>query len=134
MTIFDIVTLISKDKSDYSYKFENPEDNDDLQFVKQYNQFMINRILACNTDLIYLSVVADNLDVPDNLHYLFWHNIINKKFRFFRYPKKQSEDNSNVELISNYYNVSKEKAIELLELLDKEQVNDIKKTYNYGKR
>lgn len=133
MNIFDIVNIISKDKNDYSYKFENPEDEDDLEFVKQYNQFMVNRILSCNNEMVYLAVVADNLNVPDHLHYLFWHYMIDKKFRFFRYPKKENK-NENIEVISNYYNVSNEKAIEMLELLDDKQLDDIKKTYVFGKR
>lgn len=128
MTVFDIVNLISKDKTDHSSRFDT-----DPEFRGQYNQFMINRILACAPDLIYLAEVANNLDVDDKTHYLFWHNIIEKRFRFFKYPKKKNENLDDIKLISQYYYVSLDEAGNIAELLDKKQIQNISKTYDYGK-
>lgn len=130
MNIFDIATFISKEKCDISYKFK-----EDPQFIAQYNQFMLNRILSCDINFVYLAVIADKLNVSDEIHYIFWHNVVEKKFRFFRYPKKNNDNNiDDIKVISNYYNVSFEKATELIELLTKNEIDCIKKTYIHGKR
>jgi len=128
MTVFDIANIISKDKTDHSSRFDT-----DPEFRGQYNQYMLNRILACAPDLIYLAEVANNLNVDDKTHYLFWHNIIEKKFRFFKYPKKKNENLDDIKLLSHYYNVSIDEATIIAELLTKEQVKNISKTYDYGK-
>lgn len=128
MTVFDIVNLISKEKRDISDKFDN-----DPEFRKQYNQFMINRILGSSNDLIYLAEVADKLHVDNKTHYLFWHNIINKKFRYIKYAKKDNENYDDLKLVSGYYNVTYEQANDILGLLDKEQIKNIRETYKHGK-
>ena len=124
--IFDIVNHISSNKNDIS-------DQIGVELRNIYGQFMVNRILSCSPDTLYLADVANELDVKDEVHYLFWHNVINKRKRYFKYPKNKKTDNDNVNLISKYYNVSKEKATEMVELLSEEQMKYIAESYLNGK-
>jgi len=125
MNIFDISKNISNGKQEIP---DSPE------FHKVYSQFMINRIMSCSPDLIFLANEANKIkNISNQIHYAYWFNVVHKKNRYFKYPKVEKEDKETLDIIGNYYNVPEDKARELLCLLSKENIDNIKKTYISGK-
>lgn len=125
-TIFDVAKNISQDKNDIS---EEPE------FSKLYSQFMINRIMSCSPDLVFLANEANKFKgLSDKTHYDFWNNVVFKKKRYFKYPKAEKQDKDTIEMLMDYFNESEEKTMELIEILSTQQIVEIKKTYVSGKQ
>jgi hypothetical protein len=64
------------------------------------------------------------------LQYDFYYNAV-RKGRRFGFPKKV-EDPPNLELVQTYYQYSREKALQALEILTPEQLAQIKTTLDKG--
>lgn len=96
-----------------------------------YVPFVVNRGLSYFTDTILfaneLNKVA-NTDKKLQYHYLI--NSITPRKRFSKWAKKH--DDSDVEVVMNYYNYSYEKATQALSLLTKQQLASIKNKNNKG--
>ena len=125
-TIFDLANHISSNKDDISDKIQ-------LELRNMYSQFMINRIFSCSPDTLFIADLANKLDVNDTTHCLFLNNFVSKRKRYFNYPKTKKENYDKLNMVSKYYNVSLEKANELLELLSNEQIKSIEDSYVFGK-
>ena len=98
-----------------------------------YNSFIINRSLSYFPDTVGLANVMNQYHHTDNkLQYHFLINIIRKRKRFSRWNKV--DQNSDIEVIKQYYGYSNEKAKQVLSLLSPEQIIIIKKKVNKGGR
>lgn len=98
-----------------------------------YSPFMVNRGLSYFPDTIFFANMMNeypNLDYK--LQFDFLLNIISKRKRFAKWSKADKIE--NVELLSQYYNVSFRKAEDMLAILDDEQVEIIKSKLNRGGR
>lgn len=121
MNPFDVAKNISQDKVE-------------IELESDYTQFMINRIMSCSTDLVYLANEANKFVSVDNkTHYNFWFNVVHKKKRYFKYPKQEKFDFSVVDKIKDYYSMNQEQALECLNILSEEQVKYILESYKHGK-
>ena len=123
-SVFDIANNISNEKKDIS---------NELEFHKLYNQFMINRIMSCSPDLVYLANEANKFkNISSECHYNLWTNVVHKKKRYFKYPKVDKQDKETIEVLMDYFNESEEKVLEIINILTPKQISDIKKTYIRG--
>ena len=96
-----------------------------------YVPFVVNRGLSYFTDTIMRANELNqfaNVDKKLQYHYLI--NSITPRKRFSKWAKKH--DDSDVELVMNYYNYSYEKATQALSLLTKQQLASIKNKNNKG--
>ena len=100
---------------------------------KAYISFTINRSLSYFPDTVQFANVMNQYHHLDKkLQYHFLINIIRKRKRFSKWIKKQEQ--SDIEVIKQYYGYSDEKAQQVSSLLSPEQLLDLKKKVSKGGR
>ena len=99
---------------------------------KEYKPYVMNRMVAQYRDLI---MFADEMNRATNLsneeQYLFYKMLIPKKKRRTLWPTKKK--NEDLEVIMEYYGVSRMKAEDYLKILSDDQIENIKDVFNRGK-
>ena len=110
---------------------KNDLQDEDPTAIKQYSPYIINRCLSGFIDTImYANEMNINNHLDGRLQYLYYLNTIRKKKRFSPWLKKDKIN--DIELIKQYYGYSNEKAKSALSLLNKEQINLIRKKLDTG--
>jgi len=101
---------------------------------KAYNPFMVNRGLSYFHDTVLMANEMNRYhQIDKRLQFDFLINIVRKKKRFSKWLKP--EENSEIEVIKEYYGYSNEKARQIHSLLSSDQINELKKkVYKGGKR
>src|SRR5210317_2177720 len=125
MKPFEYVNAINMTKKDIMV--------DDLA-EKAYNPFIINRSLSYFNDTVLMANEMNiNHHLDNRLQFDFFINIVRKRKRFSKWFKPESV--SDVEVVKEYYGYSNEKARQILTLLTKEQIEQLKKkVYKGGTR
>jgi len=122
MTPFDFLHAINTTKKDIMV--------DDIA-EKQYVPFVVNRSLSYFPDTVLLANEMNSRAHLDNrLQFHFLLNIIRKRKRFSKWAKPIQE--SDFEFVKEYYGYSNEKARQALTLLNKEQIDVLKKKVYKG--
>lgn len=115
--------------SSASYK---KEDFDDADF-NDYKPYVMNRMVAQYRDLV---MFAEEMNRATNLtneeQYLFYKLLIPKKKRRTLWPSKRK--NEDLEVIMEYYGVSRMKAEDYLKILNDDQISNIKSILNAGRK
>jgi len=128
MNPFDFLNSINHTKQDLM-----EEDNGSKDIENRYNSFLINRSLSYFSDTVAFANIVNRYRHLDNkLQYHFLINIIRKRKRFSKWIKKQQQ--SDIEVIKQYYGYSNEKARQVLSLLSPEQVAILTKKVSKGGR
>ena len=124
-TIWDILEDITYNKKNNIITEENSD--------KLYQAYLINRALILNGDT-YKAANEMNVrhHLPKILQKLFFINILKKRKRFNKWPKRVKVD--NVELVMEYYGYSYEKAKQVMDLLDDKQIEYLKRKVDKGGR
>lgn len=121
---FDFVNAINSSKKNIM--------TDDID-EKQYNSFMVNRSLSYFQDTVLMANEMNiNHHLDNRLQFDFFINIVRKRKRFSKWFKPEST--SDVEVVKTYYGYSNEKARQVLTLLTKEQLEELKKKVYKGGR
>ena len=118
MTPFDFSNDISHNKN-YLITTEHTE--------KEYAPFVVNRALSLFPDTLFHvneMNLHHHIDAKMQHDYLFYS--IRKKKRFSKWPWKKV-DISDLDLICQYYKYNRTKAKEVLLILTKDQLEDIRK-------
>jgi len=124
VNLFDFLKSVSETKEEL-FDWET--------FEKDYPPFMINRFLAAAQDTIFYANTMSYLShLPKKLQYAFLLYGIDKKKRYFQYTGKGEGSANDLKNTTKYYNCSKEQAMEYLELLTDEQIQNINNFF--GKR
>lgn len=101
---------------------------------KEYSPYMINRGLSLFPDtVLFANEMNRHPDLPKKWNYEFYINSITTRKRFSKWPKKIKES-EDLELVSNFFKCSYEKSRSILPLLDKPQLNEIRKLMDVGGR
>ena len=125
LNLFDCLNAITFLKEDLT-------DRDD--FDKVYNQFMINKFLAMVPEYCELAKQLTVRRLSNKDHFLLLLRFLPKKKIYFNYQKKErGVDYEEVNIVQRYYQVSYNKACEIVRLLTEEQIENIKKSFG-GKR
>ena len=102
--------------------------------LKKFNSFMFCRWLSGTFDTLKIAQCINlNYNIPDELQLKLAQYALNGKKRFIPFPKalKMNEEyENNLKYISEYYNVSIDKAKMYLELMSKEEFEYIKYQIN----
>ena len=125
MNPFDYLNAINTTKRDVMV--------DDIT-EKAYNSFMVNRSLSYFPDTV-LAANEMNIhhQVDSRLQFDFLINIIRKRKRFSKWDKKKN--NSDVEVIKEYYGYNEEKALQVLNIISTDQLSELhKKVYKGGRK
>lgn len=102
--------------------------------VKEYSPFAVNRALAQNIDTIMFAAEANKRPkLSKEMHYAFLMTSIKKKKRYGKWAKKIVDENQEqIQLISDYYGMSFEKARRSFECLTAEQLSSMKENMSRG--
>ena len=124
MNPFDYLTAINQTKQNVMV--------DDLT-EKDYNPFMVNRGLSYFPDTVLLANEMNRCHHVDNrLQFDFLINTIRKQKRFSKWMKPDAIE--ALDAIKEYYGYSNEKARQVLRVLTKNQIDELKlKVYKGGK-
>ena len=105
----------------------------DISFDEDYQPFLINRSLSYFPDTVQIANEINILHyVPKKWQFSFYLNIVAKKKRYSNKKWAKRSKDSNEPFIVEYYNVSSQKAREILSLLTKDQIEIIKLKFYKG--
>ena len=123
MDLFKEIVPSLLEKNNYLY---------DESDSSSYNPFIVNRALSAHIDCIpYISEINLYKDVPKRIHYDYLFYSIRKYKRQYQKWVKPTEYD-NIDIIMEYYNFSKEKALEVLGILTSEQIDHMKQSLEKG--
>jgi hypothetical protein len=126
MTPFDYINAICDNKNKDLIK--------EPQAEKDYKAFIINRGLAYFHDTV---LQANNMNIhhgiPKDWQFSYLLNSITKKKRFSKWAEKHKKTD-DLEMIMQYYDYSKRKAMAVLDILTEEQLTMIKQKFEKGGR
>lgn len=126
MSPFDFVNSINFTKKDLM----NGSENDELS-EKAYVPFIVNKSLSYFPDTVLYSNEINTLSHIDNkLQYHYLLNSVRPSKRFAKWVKKQEE--SDLENVKTYYNLSNEKAEQAITILSRQQLDYIKQKLEKG--
>lgn len=120
MNPFDFVNSINSTKQNMMRNTENDE-----LAERGYNPFMTNRALSYHNDTIGLANEMNmRHEIDSVMQYEFLLNTVRSKKRYAKWHKK--ENDSDLELIKEFYNYSDTKALQALNVLSDKQLEQIK--------
>lgn len=121
---------MSKNPFDFVKSINNKQYIDDLT---GYNPFLTNRAFAQHIDTILLAEeMNQSHTLGPELQYDFYYYSVRKGNRF-GFPRKQ-EDPPNLDHIMEYFQCSRQKALESLRVLSLNDISDIISKLNKGGR
>ena len=98
-----------------------------------YNPFLTNRSFAMHMDTIMLAEKMNQYHkLGPELQYDFYYHAVRKGKRFGFPPKPPEVE--NLEIVMEYFQYSKQKALEALQLLTTTDINNMRKTMDKGGR
>lgn len=118
MNPFDYINSINYTKEDLMV---------DEVSAKAYNAFIINRGLSYFPDtVLFANEMNINNHLQGRMQYDYLLSTVRKNKRWSKWNKKlESED---VNAVREYYQCNYDRALEILSILTKEQIEDIKKS------
>ena len=119
---------------DYLYSINQSKKNildDDLDAEHGYPPYIINRCLSSFTDtILFANEMNKNSHLPKKMQYDFFINSVKPRKRFSPWARKDSID--YLELVKEYYGYNDDKALQALRILNKDQLDTIKKALSKG--
>jgi hypothetical protein len=104
---------------------------DDPTLIKNYPSYIINKCLSAHIDcILYANEMNMYHQLDKDMQYTFYLNTIRKRKRFSPWIRK--EKISDLECVKSYYGYSNEKASQALKILNRTQLNFIKKKLDIG--
>jgi hypothetical protein len=102
-----------------------------LDLIKDYPPYIVNRCLSGHIDcILFANEINMNHHLDKDMQYSFYLNSLRKKKRFSPWIRKDKI--KDLECIKKYYGYSNEKASQALKILNKEQLDFIKKRLETG--
>jgi hypothetical protein len=96
-----------------------------------YPAFIINKCLAGHIDaVLYANQLNINNHLDNRLQYDFLINTLKPRKRFSPWVKNQTLE--DLEIVKEYYGYNRDKALEALKILNKDQIQDIKRRLYKG--
>ena len=103
-------------------------DTDDEFVEKGYTPYVINRCLSYFPDTIFHVNEMNTLcNIDKKFHFDYLRNSLRKRKRFSKWLKTEKID--EIEIIKRHYNYSYKRAKEVMSLLSKEEIEEIKSLY-----
>ena len=130
MTLFDWLNQILLHK-------KNWEDFDESE-QKTFNTFMINRFLSMSSDFVEAVNICQEhtYQMKDKDVYNLYKHLFPKQKKFLRYikGKKDKFPKKLLSFLSNHFEVSQREVTDYLDILNKEQIEEICKHYGKNKK
>jgi hypothetical protein len=104
---------------------------EDPSVTKEYPPFIINKCLSGFVDTVLYANEMNRYHFLDkDLQYSFLLNSVRKRKRFSPWLRKDKIE--DLESVKSYYGYSNEKALQVLEILSRQQIDFIKKKLDIG--
>ena len=133
-TLFDHINAIYQEqKKDYFQKLDDGE-------KRTYSNYMVNRFLSMNIHQLPLVNEIQKYNIPSEMHYLFYATTIPRGKQYNKYVKAAKETKYEewlVELVAKHYFVTKDHAIEYLDIYydrDKDGLRKLCEKYGIDKK
>lgn len=124
MSFFDFLNSINDTKKDLL--------KEDPLSEKDYIPFMVNRGLSYFPDtILFANEMNGCAHTPKNWQYDFYRIGISKKKRFSKWHKKD-QNSEDLMLVMKEYNYSSEKAARALEILNEDQLKNLREKFYTG--
>ena len=121
MNPFDFVKSITYTKKDIMNDLNESE----------YESYLVNRALSYHQDcLLYANEMNRRFELSVRLQYHYLLNTIRKRKRFAKWIKPEKIDDLNI--VMEYYQVSRAKAEEYLNILSENNIAVLRKKMNKG--
>ena len=105
--------------------------DEDPSLEKEYSPYIVNRIYSGHLDAIMFANEMNQYHfLPKKMQYDFFLNTLRPKKRFSPWLRKDKI--KDLELVKRYYGYSNEKALQVLKILTKQQLNFIKSKFEIG--
>ena len=105
-------------------------DMNEAEYIK--NMFLINRSLSMSPDTImYSNDMNYYYDLDGVLQYDYFINSIRKKKRYNKWAKA-NKTSSKLDIIKKYYGYNEQRAVEVMSILSKENIDFITAKMNKG--
>ena len=119
--------------NDINHQKQDLMNSDDEFWEKRYPAYIVNKALSAFPEcILFVNEVNKMHHLDKRLQFQFFLNSIRPKKRFSKWLR--SSKIKNLEYIKEYYGYSNEKARQALDILNDEQIEEIKKTINRGGR
>ena len=121
MNPFDFVKSITYTKQDIMHDLNESE----------YEPFLTNRSLAYYQDcILYANEMNRRFEISNRLQYHYLLNTIRKRKRFAKWIKPEKID--DLKIVMEYYQVSRAKAEEYLNIISENDIAILRKKMNKG--
>ena len=98
--------------------------------LEDYSAFIVNKAMSGYVDCImYAKEINLYSNLSSRMNYDFYYHSIKKSKRYAEWYKNNDETIQN---IVDYFNISRTKATEVLDILTEEDLKKIKKSLTYG--
>jgi hypothetical protein len=109
--------------NEISYGKNNIIVDDDTE--RQYEPFVVNKGLSQSRDAVqYMNYMNCRPHIPKKAQFLFLLNIIPKRKRYDKWAK--AEENPDLDMVMEFYNYSREKALSIMKILSSDDLLYIK--------
>jgi hypothetical protein len=122
LNLFDHLENITQHKTDFDIHNDEQE--------RSYNKYMINRFISmCDIYIPFVNEI-NMYDVPKDVHYNFYKNLIPKRKQYFKYIKGKKElDEDDREKICKFYKCGNKELDHHLRILTEKQIQHILDIY-----
>lgn len=127
ITVGEFLTAINFSKVDIVRESDNP----DLE-IQHYPPFVINKCLSHNFDSAQLANILNKSPNLDRLLQYDFLRLTLSKGKRYGSAKASKETTENLELVMEYYNYNKQKALGALKCLSKDDLEIIKQKMDKG--
>lgn len=98
--------------------------------LEDYSSFIVNKAMSGYLDCImYAKEINLYPDLNSRMNYDFYYHSIKKAKRYAEWYKNNDE---TIQELVEYFNISKSKALEIIDILTDDDLKNIKKSLTYG--
>ncbi len=123
---------------DYLTIYKKPWNDLTDEEKKLFNVFFIHRLLSFSEDLIELvNYVQIHSNIPKDIAYNMWLNILPNKKLYFNFIKKSKKNNSNenlVSFLSDFFQISTKEIVEYIPLIPKKDLELLLSNNGFDKK
>jgi hypothetical protein len=126
LSIFDILAAASINKTDLNF--------DDDEVKKAYDQYMINRWLSMDEDLIFLAeMLTTSHQLTDKDHFNMIKAALPREKFYIKYMKRKKDlTEKEKRYIAHYFEIGLKEAEDYISQMEEEDITEILDTYVYG--
>jgi hypothetical protein len=104
---------------------------EDPSIAKEYAPYIINKCLSSQIDcILFVNEMNMNHQLDKDMQYSFYLNSLRKRKRFSPWIRKDKV--KDLESVKQYYGFNNEKALQALKILNKQQLDFIRKRLETG--